>query len=79
MRWHHQHYGHEFEQALGVVNRQGGLACCSPWGRKELDMTEQLKLKIYLGAWLFLPILSPTAIHCLMILPTPRPQFLLNL
>ena len=27
MRWHHQHYGHEFEQALGVVNGQGSLAC----------------------------------------------------
>ena len=34
--------GHEFEQALGVGDGQGGLACCSPWGRKELDMTEQL-------------------------------------
>ena len=32
--------GHEFEQALGVGDGQGGLACCSPWGRKELDMTE---------------------------------------
>ena len=34
--------GHEFEQALGVGDRQGGLACCSPWGRKESDTTEQL-------------------------------------
>ena len=34
--------GHEFEQALGVGNGQGSLACCSPWGRKESDMTEQL-------------------------------------
>ena len=25
-----------------VMDRQGGLACCSPWGRKESDMTEQL-------------------------------------
>ena len=32
----------EFEQSLGVGNGQGGLACCSPWGRKELDMTKQL-------------------------------------
>ena len=32
--------GHEFEQALGVGDGQGGLACCSPWGCKELDMTE---------------------------------------
>ena len=34
--------GHEFEQALGASNGQGSLECCSPWGRKELDMTEQL-------------------------------------
>ena len=40
--WHHQVNGHEFEQALGVGDGQGGLACCSPWGRKDLDMTEQL-------------------------------------
>ena len=33
----------EFEQALGVGDRQGSLACCSPWGGKELDTTEQLK------------------------------------
>ena len=30
------------EQALGVGDGQGGLACCSPWSRKESDMTEQL-------------------------------------
>ena len=30
------------EQALGVGNGQGSLVCCSPWGHKELDMTEQL-------------------------------------
>ena len=34
--------GHEFEQALGVGDGQGGLACCSPWGLKESDLTEQL-------------------------------------
>ena len=37
---HHRHGGHEFEQALGVGDGQGSLACCSPWGRKEMDMTE---------------------------------------
>ena len=41
--WHHQLYGHEFEQALGVGDGQGSLACCSPWGCKESDMTERLK------------------------------------
>ena len=40
--WHHQRNGHEFEWTLGVGDGQGGLACCSPWGRKELDTTEQL-------------------------------------
>ena len=34
--------GHEFEEALGVGDGQGGLACYSPWGPKELDTTEQL-------------------------------------
>ena len=40
--WHHWHNGHGFQQALGVSDGQGGLACCSPWGRKELDTTEWL-------------------------------------
>ena len=40
--WHNQLNGHEFEQALGVGDGQGGLACCSPWVHKEWDMTEQL-------------------------------------
>ena len=35
--WHHHLDGHEFEQALGVGDRQGSLACCSPWGHKESD------------------------------------------
>ena len=39
--WHHRLSGHEFEQAPGDGEGQGSLACCSPWGRKELDMTEQ--------------------------------------
>ena len=29
--WHHQFNGHEFEQAPGIGDGQGGLACCSPW------------------------------------------------
>ena len=40
--WHHGLNGHEFEHALGVGDRQGGLACYGPWGREELDMAEQL-------------------------------------
>ena len=40
--WHHQLDKHEFEQALGIGDGQGSLACCSLWGCKEQDMTEQL-------------------------------------
>ena len=38
----HRHDGHEFEQAPGIGNGQGSLACCSPWSLKEWDMTEIL-------------------------------------
>ena len=38
--WHHRLNGHDFEQALGVGDGQGGLAYYSPWGYKESDMTE---------------------------------------
>ena len=41
--WHHQLNGHEFEHALGDGEGQGSLACCSAWGRKDLDTTERLK------------------------------------
>ena len=40
--WHHRFNGHEFEQALGVDDGQGSLACCNPWDRKERDTTEGL-------------------------------------
>ena len=40
--WHHQLNGHEFEKTLGVGDGQGGLACCSLLGHKELDTTERL-------------------------------------
>ena len=40
--WHHQLDGHEYEQAPGVGDGQGILACCSPWGLKELSTTDQL-------------------------------------
>ena len=42
IRLHHQLNEHEFEQTLGDCNRQDSLACCSPWGCKQLDMTECL-------------------------------------
>ena len=40
--WDHRLNGHEFESTLGVGEGQGSLACCSPWGPKELDTTERL-------------------------------------
>ena len=40
--WHHRCEGHEFEQALGLGDGQGSLACCSPWDHKRSDMTERL-------------------------------------
>ena len=40
--WHHRLDGHESEQAPEVGDGQESLACCSPWGHKESDMTDQL-------------------------------------
>ena len=40
--WHYRLNGHEFEQVPGVSDGQGALACCSPWGPKELNTTERL-------------------------------------
>ena len=40
--WHHQLNGHELEQTAGDREGQGSLVCCSPWGHRELDTTEQL-------------------------------------
>ena len=42
VEWHHGFNGHEFEQTLGDGEGQGSLECCSPWGGKESDTTEQL-------------------------------------
>ena len=52
--WHHQLDGHEFEQAPGVSDGQGGLGCCSPWGCKESDTTE----------WLNWTVLNWTHVKC---------------
>ena len=49
--------GHEFEQAPGVGDGQGSLECCSPWGHKESDTTEQLNwLKMWKARWLELTL-----------------------
>ena len=62
--WHHQSDGHEFEQAPGVGDGQGSLACCSPWGCKELDTTERLKwtdLTFYY-CWILLSVKASTSV-----------------
>ena len=43
--WHHWLDGHESEQTPGDSEGQGSLVCCSPWGDKELDTTDQLNNK----------------------------------
>ena len=51
-RWHHRLDGHEFEQAWGAGDGQGGLACFSPWGHKKSGTSEWLNNKIiYLKIW----------------------------
>ena len=47
--WHHRLNGHGFGRTLGVGDGQGGLACCSSWGRKESDMTEWLNCTVLGG------------------------------
>ena len=51
--WHHGLNGHEFEQALGDGKGQGSLACCSPWGPKESNVTEQLNNSQLTMLWWF--------------------------
>ena len=52
--WCHQLDGHEFEQAPGVGDGQGSLACCCPWGHKESDTTETGNLHSSLDGLLLL-------------------------
>ena len=50
--WHHRLNGHEFEQAPAVGDGQGSLACCSPWGCKEFDVTEWVNwTDIKMSSW----------------------------
>ena len=48
--WHHQLDEHEFEQAPGDGEGQGSLACYSPWGRKESDMTVTEQQLFYINS-----------------------------
>ena len=62
--WHHRLDGHGFGWTPGVSDGQGGLVCCSSWGCKESDMTEQLNLTelkgplclLLFGLWTFMTI-----------------------
>ena len=61
--WYHQLNGHEFEQALGDGGGQGNLVCCSPWGCKESDTTEQLKTNRWWGGQGYTGRLALTYTH----------------
>ena len=72
--WHHQLDGHVFEQTLGVGDGLEGLACCSPWGRKELGTTEWLNwteplTKLCLCFWMKGPIFSWCAVSANYVVP----------
>ena len=58
--WHHGFNGREFEQTLGDGKGQGSLLCCSPWGHKESDTTEQLNWEVHGDPWL-----TPVKLHSL--------------
>ena len=82
--WHHQHDGHEFEQASGVGERHGSLVCCYSWGRKELDTTERLNWTeldcdffypakcLFITLPIFLPLLCTFCILLKKSLLTPK-------
>ena len=53
--WDHRLNGHEFEQTQGDGEGQGSLACCSPWGCKELDTTEWLNNILQKSGQILLP------------------------
>ena len=56
--WHHQLNGHKFDHTLGNSEGQGSLACCSPWGCKESDMTERQQTSFQDPIWLLCLCLS---------------------
>ena len=62
--WHHRLNGHGFGWTPGVGDGQEGLACCSPWGRKESDMTERLNWTELTQARLPNPVLSLKRVTC---------------
>ena len=87
--WYHWLNGHEFEQTPGDGEGQGSLACCSPCGHKELDMTEQLNdnnnpIRSQAPSALLHSVLSslfmkssphPNALEVFLLLPLPHSKF----
>ena len=69
--WHHWLNGHESEQASGVGDGQGTLACWSSWGHKESDVTEQLKWTELKTLQETLLVSGPTSQHLFHILCAP--------
>ena len=88
--WHHQLNGHEFKQAPGDGEGQGSLACCSPWGHNESDVTERLLLPLSHFSLVRLCATPQTAAHkaspslgfsrqeCWSRVPLPSPTERLN-
>ena len=66
--WHHRLDGHEFEQAPGVGDGQGSLACNSPWGLRESDMTKQLNWTDWFSIHIIIYVYSPYLKLCAYIL-----------
>ena len=64
VRWHHWLDRHEFEQALWVGDRQGSLACCSPWGHRLSNWTEHANINIFSSLSSFLLAYSCFTIPC---------------
>ena len=67
--WHHRLNGHEFEQIPGDIEGQGTLVCYSPWGCKDLDMTEWLdnnksRIKVSLEYTYLLSYFLSVAVSC---------------
>ena len=71
VRQHYQLNGHEFEQSLGDSEGQGSLACCSLWGHKELDTTQQMNKTITV----LIPLYRLVS-DALKKKKTPKPQLL---
>ena len=71
VEWHYRLDGHEFEQASGVDDGQGSLVCCSPWGHRELDMTEPLNwTEVWGGAWEFV-FLTSSQVKLMLLVQKP--------